>query len=414
MKKFFLFKRREVSKSSELISDTGEGLDILAIPTDSLSFITASYGKVCIVFNDSTIYEESKLLDGESFQKTTVVVACEPGSEEDLIRSIVSFIDSGGVKSNIILFDAVQGVSNMPKATFGGINDVSSQVRQLPTDRYTQEVSKKTFIGGTDGTSFGTDAEIGDVNFGKGNEPFLDYTEENMTDTAGNVTAWSNAGTGGNTYDISTVVGTIPLDTSTGRSNNGLATQAADMDTGDNFTLPSAYQKSGEFTMFAVIGRSISDIQNNPKMGFLVQGSTSSGQGLTLAFVDAYDNTNYMFKFATEKGEYAMAPSDTPIIDSGIDANDMRTAYVWVIRRDTDNNIFIHDVSGRIVATAFARVEGANSRTDGNLVVKYLGNGIGQKFQGNLARFGVIERDIGTASASKLAQDLAKKYTPTT
>ena len=39
----------------------------------------------------------------------------------------------------------------------------------------------------------------------------------------------TNSGTGSTTYDISTVSGPIPLDTSTGRLNNGLATQAADI-----------------------------------------------------------------------------------------------------------------------------------------------------------------------------------------
>jgi hypothetical protein len=48
------------------------------------------------------------------------------------------------------------------------------------------------------------------------------------------------------------------------------------------------------------------------------------------------------------------------------------------------------------------------------VIVEHLGNGQGIKFIGNLARFGVIDRDIGTSAASQLALDLAKKYTPIT
>ena len=66
MKKFFLFKRKDVSASSSSTSDNGEGLDILAVATDSLAFMTASLGRVHIVFNDASIYEDSNLLDGES------------------------------------------------------------------------------------------------------------------------------------------------------------------------------------------------------------------------------------------------------------------------------------------------------------------------------------------------------------
>jgi len=79
MKKFFLFKRKDVNLASTSTSDNGEGLDILAISVDQVAFMTASLGRVNIVFNDAAIYEESNLLDGESFKKTSVTVACEVG-----------------------------------------------------------------------------------------------------------------------------------------------------------------------------------------------------------------------------------------------------------------------------------------------------------------------------------------------
>ena len=391
--------------------DHGGGLDILAVSVDQLAFMTASLGKVNIVFNDATIYEDNNLLDGESFKKTSVSVACEAGGEAALIDSIMDFISSDRVKTNVMRFDAVEGRTNVKEAKIESLTDVVSEVKQLPTVRTTQESSKNTFIGGTAGTAFGTGSKFSGIDFGSGNEPALDYSEDNLTESGGNVTGWTNGGSAGSSYNISTIVGTIPLDTSTGRTNNGLATQAADINTASNFTLPSNYSVSGEFTMYAVIGRSVSDIEDNPKLGFLVEGSATSGQGLTFAFVDAYDNRRFKFKFSTERGEFATAESPYGIIDANVESDDKRTAYVFVIVRDKSHNIFIYDTSGTNVATIAGQNTGFSARTDGDLKIRYLGSN-NEKFQGNLARFGVIEKDIGSAMASKLARDLVEKYTP--
>lgn len=414
MKKFFLFKRKDINAASTTSSDSGEGLDILAVSVDQLAFMTASLGKVNIVFNDATIYQENNLLDGESFKKTSVSVACEQGGEASLIDSILNFISSDRAKTNVMRFDAVSGSTNVKEAQISSFTDIVSEVREKPVVRTTQGSSTNTFIGGTAGTAFGTENIIGDVDFGDGNKPFLDFTEENISHSSSNVNGWTNAGTGGNTYDVSSISGTLNYDDSTGRANNGLATAAADFGTINNVQLAKAYRKSGEFTMFIVIGKSTTDIDDNPKIGPLVQGSALSGSALTLAFADAFDNNAYHIKFANEKGESVQFPSTTPIIDSHLPSELRRTAYVFVIRRDVSNNIYVYTNEGNLDGFAPAKTEGSNARTDGDLFVKYLGNGLGYKFLGNVARFGVIERDIGTSAASKLAIDLSKKYTPLT
>jgi hypothetical protein len=61
-----------------------------------------------------------------------------------------------------------------------------------------------------------------------------------------------------------------------------------------------------------------------------------------------------------------------------------------------------------------AVTSGNFGRTDDSLALTSIGNGQSVKFQGNVPRFGVIGKDIGTAAASRLALDLVKKYTPTT
>ena len=409
MKKFFLFKRRDVSANSSTTSDTGEGLDVMAIYTDLLAFMTASRGRVNIVFNDATIYEESSLLDGESFKKTSVSVACEEGEEANVVESIMKFIASEKTSTNVMRFDAVDGKATIGAAKVGDFTDVVSQVKELPVARSTQKPSKKTFIGGTAATAFGTGSIINDIDFGDGNKPVIDLHEENLSESGGNVNGWTNAGSGGSTYNISSakVTGTIPLDTSTGRANNGLATQAADVGTSDNFELDNTYTQTGPFTMFAVIGRSTSDIEDMPKIGMLVQGPATTLQGLTYMFMDPFDNNNFNFKFKGEKGEFIKAPVVGGIVDP------LRTTYVFVIKRDEASNISVYDNSGTVVATVPAKTSGYG-RTDTDVLVEYLGNGQGIKFIGNLARFGVIDRDIGTSAASQLALDLANKYTPNT
>jgi len=415
MKKFFLFKRKDVSASSSSVSDNGEGLDILAVAADSLAFMTASLGRVHIVFNNATIYEENNLLDGESLKKTSVSVACEEGKEASVIESIMKFVSSEKTTTNIMRFDAVEGKATIGAASVSSFTDVVSEVKQLPTIRTTQEVSKKTFIGGTAGTALGTGTIIADIDFGEGNKPVIDLNETGLSESGGNVNGWTNNGSGGSTHNIGAgkITGTIPLDTSTGRSNNGLTTQAADMSSGTNFELDNTYTQEGPFTMFAVIGRSTSDIQDDPKLGSLVQGTATSGGGLTFMFTEAFDNNNFNFKFQREKGAFIKAPAQSPIIDASLPASEMRTAYVFVIRRDALSNIHVYDTTGSVAAFVPANTEGTG-RTDTDVIVEHLGNGQGEKFQGNLARFGVIDKDIGSSAASQLALDLTKKYTPIT
>ena len=69
MKKYFLFRKEEVSAFSVTASDSGIGLSLLMVPTDSVSYISSELGKVKVVFNNVSIYEEANLRDGESLEK---------------------------------------------------------------------------------------------------------------------------------------------------------------------------------------------------------------------------------------------------------------------------------------------------------------------------------------------------------
>lgn len=411
MKKFFLFKRKEIDISSLEASDTGEGLDVLAISTDHLSFITASLGRINIVFNNATLYEENNLLDGESFKKTSVSVACEEGNEFALIESIMQFISSDLVSSNVMRFDAIQGNTNVREASIQSLKDVVSEVKTLPIRRVSKESSSKTFIGGTDGTAFGTGNVVGGIDFGDGNLPVIDFTEENIAGSP-NLTSWTNGGSGGSTYNITTITGTVPVNTDGTRDGSGVATDCVEIRTGDNLELANTYTLSGPFTLFSVIGKTPAQIEDNSKTGFLFHGSSTSGQGLTYGYSDPYDNNNYYLKFATELGEFIKIPTTDPIIDVSSLSEDKRTTYVVVVRRDRNNNIFINTNDGA-VGQAVANTKGKNGRTDGNLVIDGFGDDGNEKFQGNLARFGVIPKYLDASATANLIKNLIEKYKPT-
>lgn len=260
MKKFFLFKRKEINIASLEASDTGEGLDVLAISVDHLSFMTASLGRITIVFNDATIYQENNLLDGESFRKTSVDVACEEGNEFALIESIMNFISSDRVSSNVMRFDAIEGKTNVREAKIQQFSDLSSKVRQQPIVRNTGKISKKTFIDGTSGTALGTSTIIDKIDFGSvDNVPLVDYNQENFTLSGTEITAWANDSnaTGGSTYNLTnlfpTKAPTVDV-VDAGRLSSGFKTRAAEFQNARGFSVANDISIDGAFTMYVVFG----------------------------------------------------------------------------------------------------------------------------------------------------------------
>ena len=91
---------------------------------------------------------------------------------------------------------------------------------------------------------------------------------------------------------------------------------------------------------------------------------------------------------------------------------------VYIIRRDSKFNLYLHDRNGEVVGQINSNTKGTNAtagRTDGGLLLERLGtvNEItsGLSWKGKVARFGVITQDIGTDNAARLAKDLFNLYT---
>ena len=90
--RYFVFRKEAVNNASTTASDSGVGMSVMAIPADSVAYLSAESGKIFIVFNDATLYQDANLLEGDSLQKSNVTIACDPGNELQLVEDIVSFM----------------------------------------------------------------------------------------------------------------------------------------------------------------------------------------------------------------------------------------------------------------------------------------------------------------------------------
>ena len=449
MKKFFLFRRKEVSAASTFASDTGEGVDIFGVSADLLAFITAEEGAIRLVFNNATPYEDNNLVDGDSMQKSSVTVSCDAGKEMDVIENIMRFVGSEN-KYNVLKFDAVEGFSNLKNINLQGVSDVVSQVRKNPVERATGKKSTKTFIGGTAATAFGTPNTIQGIDFQSSeNKPIVDFNESGITVSAGtSINGWTNSGTGGATYNATTSGTPVKL-TTVGRTGSGVSTVAASLSSTQYFILANQLEVGNDFTMYMVVSSTPSNILNNS--GKVTKGNIYGGDDGTSFGLGGIDSDAaqglFSIRFDTFTGAPAYAPNN--VGQSVTDENDVETIQVLVVRRDKNNIIFIHDLSGQIISsfkpvsqeaatppsqvavqqyssptqvknpppqkTPQSRSLNESGRLDGVLAVKNLGGAPSApqaKFIGHIARFGVIQKDIGTESASSLAQDLYDLYNP--
>lgn len=424
MKKFFLFRREELSLSSVTASDTGAGVSIFAVPADSLAFASASRGLVKLTFNDASIYEESNLTDGESIEKTTVTIPCEEGREFELVETILANIGREGGRT-VMHFDAVNTQATFSSASFD--DRISSKVSINPVKRITGLPSTQTFIGssGTVGADVKSNV-IADIDFGIAeNLPVIDYNHEDLegNTVGGQVNSWANAGTGGNTYNIGANVGTPTYQS----AKSGISTFTAELTAADHFVVPT-YTHSGAYVVYAAYRQSNNEAHPlygdvaGECFGFTAGQTKFSSTGV----LDKIRPSVYMNLSVRHAGLYG-APAYSELSEKypNLDIDNPENLLVFVVRRDDVGNMFMYDRHGDLVATidakthhtlSDARVKYTNAtdgRTDGDLEIECLGTVKSlttDSFVGNIARFGVIDRDPGSAFCSKLAQDLFKFY----
>ena len=446
MKKFFLFRRSDPVGSDKRFSEGGSDIPILGIPADLVAFMTAGKGTVTITFNNAGMYEENEMFIGDSIEKTNVTISCEEGQEMHLIETVMRFV-SRETKRSIMVFDVLENDSTFKNAVVNNVTDIKSKIKSQPTERVSQKIST-----GDPASRFRN--IIAGINFGsRDNKPFLDYNHELLTGADDStLTLWRNSGTGLSAYNLSNHTGTVTVQTESTAASTGLSKACAQFAVGTFLNIPDVTIED-DYTIYFAIGDPGSGTGSFGVLFGDDDGETLgfSKDGYKSVFTMRHDGLNGKpFEIDADTDENGSVRYNFPDTSRNTDIGGRQFCYTFVIRRDKDFNIYLHNHEGEIVAFAPAFTEkstsrtttkikskptntsrgvyertttpitskitaGTAGRTDGNLLLQRLGTAgtnVTSSFAGTLARFGVIKRDIGDGNASQLARDLYELYKP--
>lgn len=446
MKKFFLFRRSDPVGSDKRFSEGGSDIPILGIPADLVAFMTAGKGTVTITFNNAGMYEENEMFIGDSIEKTNVTISCEEGQEMHLIETVMRFV-SRETKRSIMVFDVLENDSTFKNAVVNNVTDIKSKIKSQPTERVSQKIST-----GDPASRFRN--IIAGINFGsRDNKPFLDYNHELLTGADdSNITLWRNSGTGLSAYNLANHTGNVTLQTEATAADTGLSKACAQFAVGTFLNIPDVTIED-DYTIYFAIGDPGSGTGSFGVLFGDDDGETLgfSKDGYKSVFTMRHDGLDGKpFEVSADTDENGSVRYNFPDTSRNTDIGGRQFCYAFVIRRDKDFNIYLHNHEGEIVAFVPAFTEkstsktttkikskptdtsrgvyertktpitskittGTAGRTDGNLLLQRLGTAgtnTTSSFAGTLARFGVIKRDIGDGNASQLAKDLYELYKP--
>jgi|TARA_R100000030_G_scaffold79606_1_gene62492 hypothetical protein len=418
--KYFLFRTENITEFSEVFSDSGSNLSMLSISTDQVAYITAKQGSVVVVFNNAGLYETFQGTSREALTKTRMEISCDVGQELRLVRKITEFITNPSPVRRVLEFDAVTSSSSFKESKPATLKPL---LPKFPVVMATQEISDDP--ASIDLTQT-TTTTIADITFPAPSlMPIIDYNETGLAalgvnDQVGAANNWVNAGTGGATFNITNDTGTPDVQRDNGiMGGTDLAVQFA---TSEDLHLANALEVEGSYTAYMVIGTTGPySVFGGSIFAHSTQG-TYIGFGATVGTTDPKPNefhvnhaigTTYRKAFVnTNNTDFDTQQYKIP--DPLLDNQDVNTVtfdgqqtYVFVLRRDKDNNLYLHNHLGVIVGFIPKQEEVGNFRTSGLLAIDRIGGGA---FRHNIARVGVITTDIGGGAAKKLAIDLHEKY----
>jgi len=426
-RKYFLFRKEDLSLLSSSSSDTGKGLSVFGVSADLMSYITAIKGGVVLYFNNATPYEENSLTSGESFEKTTVTVNCDEGKEVDLIESIMNFLGSDN-SPNIMRFDSVEQRSNMKEVKTS--LSLGASVKSHPINRVTKKVSLQV----DGGLTVDTSNVVNDIDFySASSKPILDLEGENATYSASSpfeMTAWANSGTGGATYDVDAASAVGNIFNAVAGSTSGLSKNSPTFSQSTYTVLSNTLSVKDDYTLYVVYSPAIGSAEAHGT----IYGSTS-GECAGLNIVSDYttkapetSSSTLGVRHEGRTSSPAIARTDSddvgtvsykyPILDR--ESPDYQQCYVFVIRRDKLNNLYMYNHRGDVVATIDKKSDPKLSDlgtvvgdTTGLLTIDQIGSAGGNtasSFKGWIARLGVIESDIGDDRCRNLATQLFNLY----
>ena len=416
--KYFLFRREDITDYSEIFSNNGENLSILAISADNVAYISATKGSVVVVFNDAGLYDGDGGGEREALAKTKVSVGCVIGQERRLLNNILEFITSPNTTRRVLTFDAVTGGSSFKEAELDGKPTITTIIPKQPLVMSTQGISNDP--ASTDLTQT-TTTEVGGITFTSPSlMPIVDYNPAGLSSYAlgaevGQTNHWHNAGTGGSTYDIDDNTGTPIV---IGPRVNGTRDKAVQIGVSPtNLKIATELIVEDDYTMYFIVGMTAyfamgGSIVNDSLYNYFGFAKDNSGEETNSEFYVRHNISTggtiaKMDTSTTEFDTIAYRFPDPKIAAGYQGVKDVgQSCYVFILRRDKEYNMYLHNHLGDIVGFIPAKTTGSNARTDGDLEITELGTGFG----GNLSRFGVIDSDIGGAEASRIAQDMFEKY----
>ena len=426
MNKYFIFRREEVTTASITASDTGVGMSVFAVPAENVSYMSAERGKVFIVFNNATLYQEANLRDGESIKKSAVTIGCPEGEETQFIEDIASFI-TGETQRNIMRFDVLSNKSTFKLTDTKDADSITPVISTRPVNMQSGDIS-----GRLSRTTEASDTIIAGIDFGA-IQPVADYNHEGLasysdgTEIAHSGNVWDNAGSGGATHDISTNVG-APVVRDPASNDRGLSKKGIQFVNGDHLIVPTLSVER-DYTLYVVFSTQYTASLYTDFFNVIYGDAAGETLGPGGRFPDsgpalkvAMDKNRFSFRHSGQTGSVATALGDGQILDDNITNPDFDPCHVFVIRRDKNDNIIVHNRDGEIeviiqsvAADQESELPSATSQsTKGKLVIERLGTtadiAVNHFNKSVLARFGVISKDIGTNESAKLASDLFSLY----
>lgn len=431
-RKYFLFRKEDLSLLSSSSSEEGDGLSVFGVSADSMSYITAIKGGVVMYFNNATPYEDNQLTDGESFEKTKVVVNCEDGKEVDLIESVMNFLSSDQSPA-IMRFDSVDQSSSLKEVRTSV--SVGATIKTHPINRVTKEPSFQL----DNAFTASTGAVINDIDFiSAALRPDIDYEFEEGTYNASSpfeLTALANSGTAGATYDIDLASSVGNITKVDAGSTSGFTKVSGGFTLSTYLKLTNTYENSESYTLYAVFNPAVNP--TNP-VGPLYGSDSGETTGFSVVDTKLPNQSKSAESTIGVRHEDKLstpAISRTDVYDQGIsdgttnyvfpvkdtDDPDYQQCYVLIIRRDDNGNIIVNNHTGDRIAfiegTDPSRVASSLGTlpgdTSGVLTIDQIGSSGGNitsSFKGHLARFGVIKKDVGEEIARNLAKQMFNLY----
>ena len=427
-RKFFFFRREPESETSSSFSDTGVGLSTVAIPSENLTFMTAGKKKVTFTFKDCNGFEDSLLQEGESIPKANITVSCKEGEEASLIESVINFL-SRNTPKNIMKFDVVAGESTFNQAVVDNISDVTSVIPANPVNTFTKEVSLGE-------TKLKFQNTIAGITF-PGELPSLDFNHESISNLAESANASSVVNSGIDSEFTGAFAGSSAIVVGpTGQST--LKHKAIGLGSTATLKFASDFRvSSAEYTIY--VAANFTDGVGTSNYGIGVLYADGSGECFGFGgrqknggainqgndeLLQRSDIFSVRHSGITGAAPFAITNStedgtkSARIPDPDTSASNYNPNHVFVIRRDKNFNMFLHDRTGDIIAKIPGKSNVDNpsltasspGRTDGDLLIRGLGSATNNTGKMFLNRFGIIKKDIGANNAANLSKQLFSFY----